>query len=576
MPKNSKLPHIKNILFGGLNYIECGDEEPEIQDDRVNLFVSIRLDKHWSFEKFQLELVPEKEGNDSISTTFCAENADSKAIEKQSVRSKYLHFDLYNLPCKTRFRYQITYDDQILSFESTKKKSEKVTSILFETPPARKDPSPLKIAVGGDQERHEQFGPVGVLLGLDHHRHTRLLFEHIGEHGNWNSEYPEERPYQMFLHLGDLFNGEMFFSLTNLFRPERRVIERRVETVEAFLHHLKTDFGKPAANHLAHLGFGFYPLIDDHDTGQNNCNAPTNENEMRAREAMATAFHQFVLLPDFLKQKKSGPYFHLRVGQCEFFFLHNRYTQSPQNKAEAYLLGEEQWDWLEGALTISKASHKILVSPLPFVMGKNPLEDYRSHPDEWHRMMQLCRQYRIGTILTADSHNYSHSVIYVRENQEDEPWILHHHLIGTLGGSSQSITAEEREEISKPDRAPLLPNSPDFPHELYAGSHVTAYFSPGEKGALLPISNTEKSEWTGKKEWHKNTYAYASMFFQPVHSKKSSLVPDSESEFEQNEPLVEQNELFQNLWKTESHVFICNNKTKKVVHEERLNIQYVV
>ncbi|KGP63172.1 hypothetical protein EP47_06745 [Legionella norrlandica] len=232
-------------------------------------------------------------------------------------------------------------------------------------------------------------------------------------------------------------------------------------------------------------------VYDDHDTGGNNAGPPETNKERQIQQCMVNSFHELLSIENFLDEKiaKKGPYYSKRIGQTEIFYLHNRYTKEVDSD-NSYLLGTEQWTWLEKSLENSKAQHKILVSPLPFVMGKKPQEDYRGHWQEWHRMMQLCRQHKIATILTADSHNYSHSEIHVRKTANDEPWVIHQHLVGTLGGSKQSVSEEERQSFSKPGRPPLLANHPDLDAALYEGSTVKAYFSPGDKVALLPTPKT--------------------------------------------------------------------------------------
>ena len=223
---------------------------------------------------------------------------------------------------------------------------------------------------------------------------------------------------------------------------------------------------------------------------------------------------------------------------------------------------------LENKLNNSLASHKIIVSPLPFVMGKKPEEDYRGHWQEWHRFMQLCRTYRIATILTADSHNYSHSEIHVRSDEYDIPWVVNQHLVGTLGGSKQSITNEEMSSINQAGRPPLLPTHPDFNAALYQGSTVKAYFSPGDKKALIPQPEG-MSQWTAKGEWNKHTHAYAGMTFFPP-----TVATDSSSEKDKIEEVTEDTK--EAHWRVNLHLFTCSKKKHEVDYEPRFEIDYIV
>ncbi|WP_146740012.1 alkaline phosphatase D family protein [Legionella quinlivanii] len=582
-----RVPQIKNLLFGELEYIDLGPEEPAIEDDRVSCSIAIRLNKKYPCDDFQIRLTPTNPFSEESEKVFSAHNADSISLDRK--KGKFLHFHLDELTCKTNYRYELLYKGTPLAINGTAGTAAR-REIVIRTPPARQDPQPVKIAVGGDQERHEQFGALGHCFDLDNASHTQLLYQHIADEGNFEASAEddiESQPYQMMIHLGDLFNGEFFFSWRNLFRRGRSVFEVGVDSLKAFRQHLASDFGKPAGNGLAHLAYGVYAVADDHDTGQNKAKPPVTPSEYRRRENMEKAFHEMLLMPGFLSQPRdennpdgpigrAGPYYKKRVGQSEFFFLHNRYTNSAKN-ADAWLLGEEQWQWLEQSLANSKASNKVLISPLPLVMGKDPGEDYRAHWQEWQRLMQLCRNHRIATILTADSHNYSCSELHVRAHHDDEPWVVHQHLVGTLGGSKQYVSDEELQCINSPGRPPLLPKGEGFDASLYEGSRVTAYFSPGNREALLPdrTSETKKeSQWTAKGQWQNNTHAYASLVFKPAH--EAIKRPSSGSEGDSIEMVWQKNSAAVSSWQVHSSLFTCSDKRNEVVHEPRLDCDYSV
>lgn len=554
------MPKIRNLIWGELDYIPCGEQEPVIEDDRVSLTASLRFSEKITKEDIVLRFIDDN-GQETIISPI---NADNKAKSSNSEKGKFFHFRLETLTCKTLYQYEILYKGKVLPLNKTEKPA------CFRTPPARQDPQPIKIAAGGDQERHEQLGALGRLFDLDNHKDTKKLYQHIGSSGTGLQldDPVEEQPYEVFFHLGDLFNGE---------NTELNDFTCHVTTLKAFRHHIKTDFSKPVGNHLSQVSYGFYAAAEDHDIGQNNGSVPKTPKEIEARENMQSAFHEAVLMPKFLEQTsdgygdvttvggRAGPYYKKRIGQSEFFILHNRYTQDPDN-ARAYLLGEAQWSWLEESLSSSKASNRIIISPLPLVMGKAPNEDYRAHWQEWDRMMQLCRKYKISTILTADSHNYSFSEIHVHEEAGDEPWIVYHQLIGTLGGSKQSISDEELAEINKPGRPPLLPKGEGFNASLYDGSTVKAYFSPGDDFALLP-NGQGGSRWTTKKEWSKDTHGYAGIICSPSFTPSETL--------EENTELVSMQKKPQTMpWQFRSCLFTCSKQKPEVTADTRLYFEY--
>jgi len=564
MPKKSSL--IKHILFGELKYIDYdGQAEPAIEDDRVGLTVAVSLNKAYSCNDFKIRIT---RGTEAI--LIDAVNADTKKLN--TPKGKFLHFRLDDLACKEIYSYELLYKNNPLIINN-KATPPADTQVFIRTPPARQDPQPIKIAVGGDQERHEQFNPIGACFGLDSQQYTQLLYQHIGITGTSNAMDAgiDEQPYHMVIHLGDLFNGEWFLSFSNLFRPDRKIVERNVQSIDAFRYHISDDFSKPVGTNLARVP-GFYAVADDHDIGQNNAAPPTTQKQFDARNNMQNAFHEAVLSPQFLPQKK-GPYYTKRIGQHEFFFLHNRYTQ--ENNDEYHLLGKAQWNWLKLSLSESKASNKVLVTPLPLVMGKNPTEDYRGHGNEWHNLMQLCRTYKISTVLAGDSHNYSESEIHVRQSVDDAPFIVHQYLVGTLGGSAQHVTDDELKCINQPGHPPLMPKNGEFDPMLYQGSSVKAYFSPGDNNAFLPVSATD-SQWTQPGEWSNGTFAYQQIICVPVSTDENPQDEDirelSDGSFEQQVHLSPVKHAMP--WQVRACLFTCNKKSDGVSHEPRLDSSY--
>ncbi|MFC3909643.1 alkaline phosphatase D family protein [Legionella dresdenensis] len=569
MPGNAhvKLPSIKNILFGELTYIDYeGDVEPAIEDDRVSIKAALRLDKSYEYTDFTLMLASQNEEK-PIVMYIPAENADSRAIKKGKTKAGFLHFPLRELNCNESYGYQILYKGKPLQIFKDKHPPED-TQVFIRTPPARQDPLPIKIAVGGDQERMEQFNPLGACLGLDNQKYTSLLYTHI-----------KSQPFNLFAHLGDLYNGEWFISFQNLFRRGRKFIEYQVRSLQAYRANLAGDFGTPAENNLAHIAGGTCVVVDDHDIGQNNAGPPVTNKQKKAQRKMVDAFHEMGLMQDFLAADKEGPYFNTRIGQHEFFFLNNRFTQN-RTSEEAYLLGDKQWAWLEASLAGSKAGNKIIVSPLPLAMGKSPTEDYRGHPKEWHRFMQLCRKYSVGAVLTADSHNYSHTEFHVREFPDDKPWIVNQHLVGTLGGKAQHITAEEKKSINLLGRQPLMPEDAKI-KELYRGSRVKAYFSPDENQALLPHEG-EESEWTKPGEWEKDTYGYLGITLssEPEEDNEQGNVIFQEENGDQIEMVNfhsrknRENRDNVSVGRVEAAFFACTKKSGVVREEPRLAFRY--
>ncbi|KGP63171.1 hypothetical protein EP47_06740 [Legionella norrlandica] len=240
MPQN-KPPVIQCCLTGDFSYRELGigEEEPPIEEDSLNSRLVVKVDK--KVDPKDLKLVVTRINHEQPinvdENVITAINGDSIALQKGKKKGRFMRFDIKELACKQNYQYQIFYKNKVLPIPGRHD-----DRIIFKTIPARQDPQPLRIAIGGDQERHEQFNPFAACFGFDNQTYTARLYQHIGN---------KEQPYQLFIHLGDLFNGEFYISPLNLFRSGRKIFERRVETAQAFRRHLDSDFITPVGNNLA-------------------------------------------------------------------------------------------------------------------------------------------------------------------------------------------------------------------------------------------------------------------------------------------------------------------------------------
>ena len=162
------------------------------------------------------------------------------------------------------------------------------------------------------------------------------------------------------------------------------------------------------------------------------------------------------------------------------------------------LLGPKQLKWLEDSLKDSNEVAKFIVSPLPFVMGKNPQDDYRANHIVWDKILNIAADNRITAILCADSHNYSRTDIKVKRgnNEITIPQLL----VGILGGKPQEITSDER-QLLKTSTKPLLPEFSDGITANYEASEVKAYYTPKPKPGGKAILGDAGMALPGKKEY---------------------------------------------------------------------------
>ncbi|HRE31947.1 MAG TPA: hypothetical protein PLD88_08240, partial [Candidatus Berkiella sp.] len=171
--------------------------------------------------------------------------------------------------------------------------------------------------------------------------------------------------------------------------------------------------------------------------------------------------------------------------------------------------------WLAESLKKSTAKVKFLASPLPFMMGKSPTEDYRGNDHVWDKILNLVADARITGILCADSHNYSRTEIHVKNG--DTETIIPQFLVGILGGKPQEISKEERKSLPKP----LIPKLSDDIKTQYDASEVKSYYTAIPKPAghgkmisgmgLLPGKSKYRAyqdgEWVGQKV-EKSAYGF--------------------------------------------------------------------
>lgn len=485
---------VKNILRG---------KQKHINEQKLKQTVAIRLDEEDFPENFVLRLYPINErspnlqvSEDVIPREYVASRPGEKTV--------YVRFRLGDLAFSQTYRSEIWKGDTQLVVHK------------ISTPPPNDSDQTILFAALGDQENLSQdnfLNPLVRLMDGDNMKHTKLLYEHIGQFGTPGALATDiDRGYDLFVHLGDTMHGEYIVELLNIFRSGEKVFSFNVDTLAAFRQHLIKDFGEAVGLHLADTVIT--NLIDDHDLGGNGRANVKTASEAEVQKAVEQAFHEFLLHPQFLKDDKKGPYYEWRVGNLALFYLHTRYTQEP-DAPSAFLLGNEQWAWLEAAVANSDAKVKAIACPLPLVMGKKPSEDFRGELGEWERFVRFCKDHGISIILTADSHNCSVTELLVRENEEDEPWKIMQYLIGTGGGKSQSISKKERKVLDK-TQGPLLPKGVN--PELYRGSKVLFYFSPGEEKAYIAPPG-EKPRWTAKKEWGKGVHAYGGFEVSPIEQR---------------------------------------------------------
>ena len=162
---------------------------------------------------------------------------------------------------------------------------------------------------------------------------------------------------------------------------------------------------------------------DDHDYGNNDAGV-----EWEHKEDAQKQFLDFLGVPaDSPRRKQKGVYWAETFGpegkRVQVIMLDGRYFRSPIKKAErplpgttirpylpntdadATVLGEEQWKWLEGELK-KPAEVRLIGSGIQVVSEDHPFEKWASVPAERERLYKLIRDTTAGgvVILSGDRH----------------------------------------------------------------------------------------------------------------------------------------------------------------------------
>lgn len=164
---------------------------------------------------------------------------------------------------------------------------------------------------------------------------------------------------------------------------------------------------------------------DDHDYGKNDAGA---EYKMR-RESQQVFLDFFNVGPDDERRKRDGVYSSTIIGppgkRVQIVLLDARFFRSPLKKtthkaepgegfrgvysentdADATMLGEEQWKWLEVELA-KPAELRLLGSGVQFVANENGWETWGNFPKERELLLKLLRDKKVNgvVILSGDRH----------------------------------------------------------------------------------------------------------------------------------------------------------------------------
>ena len=128
-----------------------------------------------------------------------------------------------------------------------------------------------------------------------------------------------------------------------------------------------------------------YSIWDDHDFATNDCNTGPHIDKPKWKPEVWNTFRQNWVNPAYGGgPDQPGCWYDFQIGDVHFIMLDGRYYRHRQGKT---MLGPIQKAWLLKKLANSKATFKVLASPVPFTPGikpgsKDPWDGFPEERDE--------------------------------------------------------------------------------------------------------------------------------------------------------------------------------------------------
>lgn len=116
-----------------------------------------------------------------------------------------------------------------------------------------------------------------------------------------------------------------------------------------------------------------YAIWDDHDFGTNDCIGGADIDKPQWKRQVWNVFCNNWNNPSYGGSKSQpGCWFDFSIGDVDFFMLDGRYYRTDPQKDNPSMLGPVQKKWLLEKLKASKATFKVLASPVPWAFGTKP------------------------------------------------------------------------------------------------------------------------------------------------------------------------------------------------------------
>ena len=151
-----------------------------------------------------------------------------------------------------------------------------------------------------------------------------------------------------------------------------------------------------------------YAIWDDHDCAIDDCYMGPFVDKPAWKPSMWHLFRNNWNNPAYgTPPKQPGCWFRFAIGDVDFFLLDGRYYRTHPKAKDASMLGPVQKKWLFDAMKQSRATFKVLISPVPYsYKAKNSPDTWSGYRRERDEIFDFLTQNRIEGVflLAADRH----------------------------------------------------------------------------------------------------------------------------------------------------------------------------
>ncbi len=151
-----------------------------------------------------------------------------------------------------------------------------------------------------------------------------------------------------------------------------------------------------------------YAIWDDHDCAIDDVWMGPYRDRPRWKQPMLALFRQNWVNPAYGAPEQPGCWFGMSVGDIDFFFLDGRFYRTNPYGEHPTMLGPVQRRWLLDGLAASRATFKVIVSPVPWAPGTKPgsRDTWDGFAEEREAIFQHIERHRIAGVLlvSADRH----------------------------------------------------------------------------------------------------------------------------------------------------------------------------